>query len=186
MDINLIQQSSSLTTWKDVTAIIQSIVTAAAFVTAGIWTYILFVKKRHPYPHANVTHKLIHKNLPNRKTLLNLQLHIANTGDTLLSIVSVETRVQQMLPLAKNIAECIDKGEDPVTGDMTECGWPLINQRNTEWENGNCIIEPGENEPICYDFILDEEVKTVVVYSHVMNSKEKGIGWNITTIYDVK
>jgi len=175
---------------KELATIVQSIVTTIAIIVGGIWTWILFVKKRHGYPRARLEHRILKKPLPDGKTLLNVQLIISNIGDVLLSIVSTSTRVQQMLPIIMDIKKCIDEGKDPVSEGNTECEWPLLSERLGKISKGEFIVEPGETETICYDFIIDADVQTIAVYSHLENLKENHknheIGWNLTTVYDIK
>ena len=69
----------------------------------------------------------------------------------------------------------------------------------------NCEIEPGESDEICFDYLIDTGVEIINIYSYFSNFKKKSmfrifnrfhicrrvlkkrdIGWQITTIYNLK
>ena len=151
---------------------------------------MLFVKKRQKFPRANITHKISHIPISNNKVPLRVTAMIYNKGDVLISLHSGTTRVQQVLPLSQDMINDINKDKDLVPKGMTEIEWPLIGKdRDSNWKKGEFEIEPGEKDQIPYDFIIDADIETVVVYSHFRNVKKKrsrNIGWDLTTVYDLK
>jgi hypothetical protein len=66
----------------------------------------------------------------------------------------------------------------------TEGDWPLV--KEVKFTAGIEEIEPGESDTLHIDFIVGEDLKTVQVYSHVSNAGKKTIGWNHTTLDDVR
>lgn len=172
---------------KAIASIIQAIVTSAGIVVGGVWTYMVFVKKRQKYPRASVRHDISHRNLGGGHVLLSVRATISNAGEVLLSLESAETRVQQVLPPLATLLDDVKKGKDPVPTGETEVGWPLLCSRKSKRKIGEFQIEPGESDSIQYDFILSEEVGTVEIYTYLKNEAvhKRNIGWNVTTIYDL-
>jgi hypothetical protein len=186
--------SMDLSDLKDFFAIIQACAgsvqacaTVIAIIVGGVWSYMLFVQKRQRYPRANIEHRITHRSIPDNKLLLHVAVTVRNTGDVLLSLVSGQTRIQQILPLSLELLDPISKGRDPVKAGDREILWPLIKLRKQKWREQECEIEPGESDEFHYDFILDAEVQTIEVYSYFKNAKKPGreIGWGWTTIYDL-
>lgn len=173
----------SLSTAKDLSAIVQAVFTVAAIIGGGFWFY----KRRQRYPRADVTHSITHKALPNGKLLLHVTVTISSKGEVLLSLISGVTRIQQVLPLPSSVLDTINKGLDPVKKGQTEVEWPLIEERKPKWKEGKIEIEPGESDHIDCDFILEGSVKTIEVYSYFKNASKPGkeIGWQLTTVYDL-
>lgn len=171
---------------KDIADIAQSISTVLAVLVGGWWTYRLFVKKRQDYPRATITHSVIHKPLATGHYLLHVAINVKNTGEILLRLASGFTRVQQVLPPPKEFLEAVQRRDDPVKQGDTEYPWPLIVQRNFEWEKSPRELEPAEEEEIHCDFVVDAEATTLEIYSYFKNKEKPGreIGWNLTTIYD--
>ena len=50
--------------------IISSIVTIAALIIGGIWTYKIFIQERKHYPHVKIEQKVSHINLSNNGDIL--------------------------------------------------------------------------------------------------------------------
>ncbi len=183
----LLEMLSWMNIVKDIAGVLQSIATVIAFLLAGVWTYILFIRTRQKLPRANITHKISHRPISNTKVLLNVTVEISNTGNVLLSLLSGTTRVQQVLPLLPGMLHVINEGKDPVPEEDTKIEWPLIIERESNWNEGIFEIEPGEKDQIVYDFAIDADIETIVVYSYYKNIKKRhpDIGWGLTTVYDL-
>lgn len=122
-----------LTFWVD-------LATITAIVVGGIWAYLLFVRRRQKYPRAALTHHIVHRRishdeLPDDKVLLRVGLVIENPGEVLLSLISGETRVQQIEPWPEWFLEKVKNGEDPVEKEQTEVNWPYAAEPG---ERGYC------------------------------------------------
>lgn len=172
---------------KEIAEIAQALATAAAILVGGIWTYLLFVKRRQRYPRAEIKHIVTHKQIGNDKLLLHVCVVISNTGDVLVSLENGETRIQQLLPPSGELLNDINKGVKLHKEGETEISWPEIASIPKNWKRGTFEIEPGERDEIHYDFILNADVQCVEVYSYFRNFVKRGrnIGWNVTTIYDI-
>jgi len=163
-----LKEDTNISRFKEIADIAQVAVTVAAVVVGGIWSYWLFVQNRQKYPRAGITHRIMHKHAGNGKLLLHVGVTISNLGDVLLSLVALETRVQQVLPLPDEVLEAIGKGQNPVTEGETEVAWPLIDSQKLELERGECEVEPGESQEIHHDFIFDADAEVIEVYTYLI------------------
>lgn len=187
--MDFVMDSTFLAKSKQIAEILESLVTIAAIIVGGVWTYWLFVKKRQKYPHAKTIHEVVHKYLPGKKLWIRVTVTITNLGDVLLSLTSGEVFVQQILPLISSSEESVkllEKEQKEKDVVCREIEWPGY-VREFKWEKERFEIEPGESDQISCDFILDDGVKTIRVYSYLKNvSKGKReIGWRLTTIYNI-
>jgi len=182
--LNFLKDQHNLVTLQTLQLLIMSI----AIVVGGIWTYILFVRKRQKYPRANITHRVEHLPISDGKTLLRVVVNISNEGEILLSLVSGFTRVQQMMPWPPELLESIKRDKEFVKEGQTEVEWPLLDQRDLAFAKGKREIEPGETDELPFDFIIDSKVQIVVLYSYLKNKRKRKpeIGWNTTSIYDLR
>jgi hypothetical protein len=176
--------------WDKVASLSEIVLAVAqtfAIIVGGIWTWLLFVKKRLQYPRAKVEHYITNRLITEDKALVQVTVMVSNTGDVLLTLISAETWVQKVMPLSDKLLVSIGNGEDPVKQGKTEIEWPLIEDRQEQWERGNCQIEPGENEKFFYDYIVDRKVETIRVYSYFKNTtqRKREIGWSLATIYEL-
>lgn len=173
---------------KDFADIVHSFFTVLGIVVGGVWTYMLFIEKRQRYPRAKATHAITHKPLGHNSVLLHVTTDISNSGEVLLRLESGFTRVQQLLPPPPEVVAAIKKGGDPVPAGKTEYPWPLVGERTWDWKAQPHEVEPGENEEVHCDFVIADTHSTVEIYTYVRNEAKpnREIGWNLTTIYDLK
>jgi hypothetical protein len=181
-------QKTGLSKAKDFADIVHSFFTVVGIVVGGVWTYMLFIKKRQRYPRAKATHTITHKPLGHHRVLLHVTTCISNPGEVLLRLVSGFTRVQQLLPPPPEFVAAMNKGEDPVRQTDTEYLWPLVGERTWNWEKAPHELEPGENEEVHCDFVIADTLRTLEIYTYVKNDAKpnREIGWNLTTIYDLE
>lgn len=161
--------------------------TVIALIVGGAWTYWLFVQNRQKYPRATIRHRIRHWRIGEGKMLLRVDVQIRNSGKVLISLVESRTTVQQVLPLADDIRSKMRIGGDLIEDGDSEVAWPTIGELEVQYERDQCEIEPSETQGIEYDFIVDDDVGTVQVYSYVMNEKKrrKKLSWDLTTLYDI-
>ncbi len=173
---------------KDLSEVLKNYATVGAFIIGGFWVYLTFVRKREKYPRANVTHRIIHKNIDDKKVLLKVTIDIHNTGATVMHLDRRLVRVQQMIPWPMAALEPVCLKKEHAGEQESEIQWPLLREVDLSGEEQRCEIEPGEKEEFDFDFVIDSEIKSVVIYSYFKNQKKgrKEIGWNKTTIYDIE
>lgn len=89
-----------------------------------------------------------------------------------------------MIPCSEDVLKIVDG--DRTKEDEAEAPWPLLSEVELSGEKDE--IEPGESEEFHFDFVIDPEIETVIVYSYVKNQikRDREIGWNKTSVYDIK
>jgi hypothetical protein len=172
---------------RNLTDIIQAVLTSLAILVGGSWSYLLFVRRRQRYPRANLKHEITHRTIGDGFVLLRVTATVTNNGEVLLSLACAETRVQQVVPAPADLLGAAKKGKDPLAEGETEVEWPILFSRQSKWDKDEFQIEPGESDQILYDFVLKDDVTAVEVYTYLKNEevKKREIGWNMTTIYDL-
>ena len=177
----------TLSEWRELAQIVQSVVTVIAIVAGGFWGYWLFVKNRQRYPRAQIEHTIFHSAIADNKLLLHVIVTVTNPGNVLLSLVSLDARVQRILPASSEFVESIGKGIDPVAEGKSEIEWPLIGSREIDLRKDRYEIEPGESQGIDCEFVLADNVELVAIYTYLKNVSKRGreIGWDLTTVYSL-
>jgi hypothetical protein len=182
--------------FKDWVAVFKAVVEIIAIVMAGLWTYRLFIKNRVEYPYPQIKHTITHWPLANDKIYLSVIVNITNAGNVLLPLVSSKVFVRQIRPMLGDLQALVEKAssselrEGKVEGlfheDGREITWRELGYRESAWGKGDLEIEPGENEELQYDFILNGTIETIKVISYFRNVKkgEPEVGWWLTTVYD--
>ena len=119
--------------WKDVSAIIQALLTSAGIIIGGIWTYLLFVRQRLHFPKVKIALSLTDAILPDGNRLVHTELKIDNVGSVILCSDYAELRLQQVVPVPKEINTIIVDGKDPVQEGNSEIVWPMLFNREWKW-----------------------------------------------------
>ena len=101
----------------DVASTVNLGVTGLAF-GGGLWW---FWSRRQTFPKAALIHKLQCYSLSPNQTLVHLALTIENKGEVLLRIRSLESRIQQILPLEPSMSAVIE-----AETESNELPWPLV------------------------------------------------------------
>lgn len=175
------------TVLKDVADTLTGFGTVVALVVGGIWTYMLFVQKRQKFPRARMAHQIWLLPLGSDHQVLTVRVRLSNVGDVLLSLESAEVRVQQLSPVPVDLVQAVRKGKDLTSPDDPEANWPEVGYREFTWESGSFEIEPKERDSVVMDFVVDQEIDAVRIYSYFRNVKKEGpdIGWGLTTQHDL-
>ena len=178
-------------TLKEWAEIAQSVFTSAALIIGGIWTYLLFVKNRLNYPKAEISHEISYHQLDEKQCLIHLIVRVKNIGDTLIELGTTKSWIEQIIPVPEAIKEKMN-GENLIDDNNTEIGWPCAyggGEIEKTWEEKEAEIEPGETEFYHFEFILDEPISLIKIYSYIKNKKKKRkngeIGWSKTTLYSL-
>ena len=183
------KEESALSGVKDSAETVKSIAEIIGLIVGGCWTWLLFVKNRQDYPRAKVTHTISRFALPSGSRLLRVQCTVTNIGPVFLRLDSTFTWVQQILPLPKDFEIAVGAGKDPLAAldpSDSEYGWPVVGERKCDWKASPREVEPGEDDDMQFDFVVDGEAQLIEIYSYFKNERKKReIGWSETTIYDV-
>jgi len=166
--------------FKDWMSIIQSVITVAAIIAAGIW----FFWRGEPSTKVNFTHVVAHRQINEQWTWLHVSIIISNVGKRTLDLKSGIIRVQKILPLDPKISERIKRNETPIDEKAMIVLWPRIGKPYKP--KIDIKIESGESDRVNCEFIIPSYVQTIKIYSFFKKSEDSTIGWPVTTIYDIK
>ena len=169
-------------TLQKVSSALQALLTSAAIVVGGLWTYGLFIRQRLRFPRVELSLAIDCFDVPAKKRIVHAALHVRNSGSVLLPLNYAELRLRQVIPIPKEIPQ-FERGNDPVLPEETELPWPALAQR--EWRKP-MELEPGECETLHADFVIETEILVVEFYAFVPNRvkpREK-LGWSMTMMYN--
>ncbi len=176
---------------------LKPLVEIIAIITAGIWTYVLFVKNRIDYPLVRISHEISFWNIDEQHICLSVFVTINNSGKVLLIIENLKIYIQKILPTDKILLDLINNSalDDLKEGRVKklflenepQIAWSEIGYRENKFKKGLLNIEPGESEEFQYEFILNNSVKKVRIISFISNPKfrRNNTGWRKTTIFDI-
>lgn len=173
----------SVTFWKEVADIAQSLITVLAILTGGY----LYFKRRQRFPRAKITHQIADRLISEDKIVIRVVVTVVNQGEVLLSLVSGFTGVQQFAPCPVALLDSLKSKGHIVKEGKFEAEWDCLEEKKIVIANREREVEPGEEDEFNFDFVVSADVKSVLVYSYLKNKSKKGreMGWNKTSVYDL-
>ena len=135
--------------WKDVAAIVQSVVTVIAIVVAGYFANYKLQLFRDLEPHLTITHEISHRPVGESYVHLAVTARLHNS-----SKVKIELREAffWLLMIAPTTDDDVESLYREVFVDRTEDNleWPILDEIPRVWERGEVFIEPGErHQEVC-------------------------------------
>jgi hypothetical protein len=188
---------------KDVVAAFKDIVTLVALVIAGVWTIMLTSVYRETNSRIEIAHHISHKSMPEHRSLLIVDVQATNTGKVLVRQDRISVAIFQMLPVE---GELLKKLLNPAGSarKVPDGAWTEI--FGDEFSLQGRTMEPNEREQYVYEFVLDDSVKLVEVYTflrdevrsrpglfvwfkeltHWQKAVDHSYGWERRSIYDLQ
>jgi len=157
--------------------------TVAAIAVGARWTYSRFISQRTEQPRATLSYRAAHRTMSDGASLLRVSVKAVNSGTVLLGVRELRCEIQRVAPpspetLAKLEAKELINQRDEADLDCIRC-------YEQEWEAGEVEIEPKESESFDFDFVVDDEIETVLIYADLPNAERSdGVGWQATGFYD--
>lgn len=176
---------------------IQSIITSIAIISGGAWAIWEYQLLRPHKSKINLSQSVVSKRLPSGHTWLQVKTIVNNVGKKNTIIKNGYTRIQQLLPLPRNIAS--KTGDVIFFGDKSEHysslilstrkSWDIICQRRfvrTEFE----VVESGEQASLHQEFFIPYFIDSVIVYTELSNEDDTNsttpTAWHNTIVHDIQ
>ena len=175
---------------KDIAAIIQSSVAAAAIVTGGIFAYYKLQLFRDFKPHLTISHNISHRILSDSYMHIDVTATLHNRSKVQIELRKGFSRLQGVAPVSDDEVESLYAGTfEDMEHDTLQ--WPTLDEVDRVWEEGELIVEPGESHAETFEFIVGAYVyDTVLVYSYFYNPEASQDpastrGWHATAVHDI-
>lgn len=173
--------------YKDAFDALQACATVLALIIGAYWTWWIFIGKRTKYARAEVSHTIKHRQIAPHKVLLQVWINVKNIGESVIKLNSWFIWIQQVEPVVPEFLEKLANNEDLIDDDENQIKWPSLYERYREGPAGFREIEPGVQDRIYSEFILDIAVQTIMVYTYIDEpTKSYVIGWETTSVYDIE
>ena len=95
-------------------------------------------------------------------------------------------RIQQISPVSDEEIERLydqaSSGEEQV-----DLQWPTLDEALRAWRENELIVEPKESHQETWEFIVSNDVESVLIYTYFYNSRLPQVpqGWGATAILDI-
>lgn len=171
------------TEWEQWTAAAANVATILAIAIGGWWTYVRFIRERGNKLRAAMDFSAKTVALTPDDKLLRVKVRVENCGTRELPIRSLRCEVYRVSPADENTLARL--GDRQLIPDH-EADLPCVYSHTQKWEPGEAVIEPSESDAMPYDFVVDAEIETVLVYAYLENPTERDQrGWDVSDLYNV-
>ncbi len=189
--------SAAIARHKDAAAAIADIVTIAALIAGGLWTYLLTKQFRNTVPRLAIKHEVGSWNLKDGSVLVRAETNLTNSGKVLIRGLKGDLLILRMLPETKKQADEYSKGrvlfqcsEDAkASGNcVPEQGLNLPSESITKFQIADLerTLEPGETESYWRFVVLDKAVRVIEVHTFIENpDRSDGGGWTADTTHNI-
>lgn len=166
--------SSFLQTTKFVLDILQPLVTIIAL-AAGLWWFII---RRAAVKKLNIAHSVDFVRL-SQDVYVGVTVTLTNIGNRKIKNISPAgdnsgVVIEELAPYLGTNRSYQEDSPEYELGFLGGRYFPEIIE-----------LEPGEEQHVLFDFLIPKSTKALKVYSFVDNARNKGLGWNRTTIHEV-
>lgn len=179
--------------FKDVSAVLQSFITALAVAAGGYFALFKLQVFRNLQPHLTIAHEVSHRIVSDSYAHISVTAVLHNSSRVKVELREGFFRLQQVAPATDEEVEDLyaEVFEDGAGDEESEhIQWPIIDTHTLIRDRGEIVVEPGGSHPETYEFIVPRNVESVLVYTYFANhtySEGAGVarGWHATTVYDI-
>ena len=158
---------------RDVVGIVQAFVWAFLIVAGGIFAYRKLQLFRDFEPHLTITQAVTHRPIGTQYVHIAVTATLHNSSKVKVEIRQGFFRLMQIAPIDDDDVEHLySQAFDSNDSDgIPDIQWPLLDMLPRASSTNSLVIEPGETHLEPGEFIVSNEVKTVLLYSYYYNSK---------------
>lgn len=179
--------------FKDVSAVLQSFITALAVAAGGYFALFKLQVFRNLQPHLTIAHEVSHRIVSDSYAHISVTAVLRNSSRVKVELREGFFRLQQVSPATdEDIARLYAEVFEDARGDeeSEHIQWPVLDTHKLNRPEGELVVEPGGSHPETYEFIVSRDVESVLVYTYFANSRYSpgsGVapGWQVTTVYDI-
>lgn len=174
---------------RDVVGIVQAFVWAFLIVAGGIFAYRKLQLFRDFEPHLTITQAVTHRAVGRQYVHIGVIVTLHNSSKVKVEIRDFFFRMHQISPLSREGIENLYINAFR-SEEHSDIDWPVMENVAKGLRQNELVIEPGEYHHEPFEFIVSEEVRTVLIYSYFYNRKysphsQSAQGWAATTFYDM-
>ena len=170
---------------KDLTAIVQSVITVVAIVGGGVFAYYKLQIFRTFEPHLTISHEVSHRYIGDSYVHIAVTATLHNSSKVKMELRKGFFLLQQISPLSDEEVKSL---HDQVFEDQEyqHIQWPTLEEVEREFGKGELIVEPGESHPETFEFILPQWYDSIMVYTYFYNpTSPQPQGWAASNVYDI-
>ena len=178
------------TSFIDSARSIHAIGILVAICVGGVFAYQRLQIFRTFEPHLTISHNICHRYIGDSYAHIDVTATLRNSSKVQVEIREGFALLQLVAPVSDENIEAM-YAERLNDGSSQQLQWTTLDEIHREWTSGRLIVEPGESHPETYEFVILNNVESVIIYTYFYNprfssdSNNSAEGWVATTVYDI-
>lgn len=174
--------------YKDLVGIIQSGAIAAALIIGGIIANAKLELFRHLEPHLTIAHTVSHRPVGNGYVHIAVKAVLCNSSRVVVKLRDGRFLLRHIITAPEAASSgTTSKARSPVDNVLYP-QLPILDEASFDLGDQEISIEPGQTIQEVLQFIVSDEVKTVLIHYFFHDSRfpdDPLRGWGITDVYDM-
>ena len=166
--------------------IVQAIVIAVATIMTAYIAQDRLQIFRTFEPHLTIEQQVSHRHIGVSYIHIGVTAILRNNSKVKVEVRDAIFRLSQIAPIHD---DAIDKlyTDAFVNNAFRYIQWNLLYNVPRTWTENKFIIEPNETHRESFEFIISDDIRSVLVYTYFYNSRSQNSpeGWGATTFYDI-
>ena len=174
---------------SDVISTVQLFATAVIVIAGAAFAYRKLQLFRDFEPHLTVAQSATHRTVGTQYVHIAVTASLHNSSKVRVEIRECFFRLHQVQPLDDEDIEALYEAAFN-SEQHADIGWPVIDEAFRRLGPNELVIEPGESHHEYSEFIVSNDVDTVLIYSYFYNLEHSqhsrsAQGWSATTVHDM-
>lgn len=171
----------------DPARIVQAVVIAVATIMTAYIAQDRLQIFRTFEPHLTIEQQVSHRHIGESYTHIGVTAVLRNNSKVKVEVREAIFRLSKIAPTQDADIEKLYT-DVFVANEFNHIQWELLYNAPRTWdENELIIIEPNQTHRESFEFIISDDIRSVLVYTYFYNSRSQNSadGWGTTTFYDI-
>ena len=161
-----------------------------AICIGGVFAYQRLQVFRTFEPHLTISHRVSHRYTGDSYVHIDVTATLYNSSKVQVELREGFSLLQLVAPASDEHIEAIYEARLEDRSNVQQLQWATLDEIHREWESGELVVEPGQSHPETYEFIVLNDVESVMIYTYFYNpgfsfGASSAEGWVVTTVYDI-
>ena len=170
----------------DPARIVQAIVIAVATIMTAYIAQDRLQIFRTFEPHLTIEQQVSHRHIGESYIHIGVTAILRNSSKVKVEVRDAIFRLSKIAPIQDDDIEKLYT-EAFVDNAYRYVQWELLYNAPRTWDENELIIEPNETHRESFEFIISDDIRSVLVYTYFRNLRSQNSvdGWGVTTFYDI-
>lgn len=166
--------------------IVQAIVIAVATIMTAYIAQDRLQIFRTFEPHLTIEQQVSHRHIGESYIHIGVTAILRNNSKVKVEVRDAIFRLSKIAPIQDDDIEKLYT-EAFVDNAYRYVQWELLYNAPRTWDENELIIEPNETHRESFEFIISDDIRSVLVYTYFRNLRSQNSvdGWGVTTFYDI-